>query len=67
MLHSASYNYKIDCWAAACIMAELFLLGPLFPGNSESDQLFRIIKILGTPNDWPEFHSLLTNMTKNKG
>ncbi|KRW99456.1 Protein kinase-like domain [Pseudocohnilembus persalinus] len=67
LLHSASYNYKIDCWAAACIMAELYLLGPLFPGNSESDQLFRIIKILGTPKDWPDFHNLMLNMTKNKG
>lgn len=37
-------------------MAELFLLGPLFGGSSEQDQLWRIIKLLGTPNDWPEFY-----------
>ena len=30
-------------------------LKPLFPGDSEIDQLFRIFRTLGTPNDamWP--------------
>lgn len=39
-------------------MAELFLMGPLFGGNSEKDQLNRILKYLGNPQDWPEFYAL---------
>lgn len=33
---------------------------PLFPGKSELDQLNRIFKDLGTPNEkiWPEYNSL---------
>ena len=31
------------------------MLRPLFPGDSEIDQLFRIFKLFGTPNEtsWP--------------
>ncbi len=32
-----------------CVMAELLLGQPLFPGESGVDQLVEIIKILGTP------------------
>lgn len=34
-------------WAIACIMAELADGDPLFPGDSEIDQLFVIQKMLG--------------------
>lgn len=50
LLRSTSYNSPIDIWALGCIMAELYMLRPLFPGTSELDQLFKIITILGTPN-----------------
>ena len=36
------YSYAIDCWSAGCICAELILGIPLFPGNSEYNQLFKI-------------------------
>jgi len=32
-----------------CVLAEMILLEPLFPGESAVDQLVEIIKILGTP------------------
>lgn len=37
-------------------MAELFLGRPIFPGTSESDQLTRIVTVLGAPSrsEWPE-------------
>jgi protein kinase len=37
-------------------MAELYLGRPLFPGTSETDQLTRIVTVLGTPtiSDWSE-------------
>ncbi|KAJ3022827.1 hypothetical protein HKX48_005160 [Thoreauomyces humboldtii] len=49
ILRSTSYSSPIDIWAVGCIFAELFTLRPLFPGNSEMDQLFKIVEILGTP------------------
>ena len=30
-------------------MAEMYTLRPLFPGNSEVDEIFKICTILGTP------------------
>lgn len=49
LLRSTSYNSPIDIWALGCIMAELYMLRPLFPGTSELDQLFKIVTIMGTP------------------
>lgn len=37
-------------WSIGCVIAELVLLEPLFPGESAQDQLLQIIKILGTPS-----------------
>ncbi|KAI4340804.1 hypothetical protein MLD38_025607 [Melastoma candidum] len=41
------YTTAIDMWSFGCIVAELFLGLPLFPGASEFDLLQRMIKILG--------------------
>jgi cell division cycle 2-like protein len=38
-------------WSVGCIFAELVLKAPLFPGKSEIDELNRIFKELGTPNE----------------
>ncbi|RVW67177.1 Dual specificity protein kinase YAK1-like [Vitis vinifera] len=47
--HSLSiwYTTAIDMWSFGCIVAELFLGLPLFPGASEFDLLRRMIQILG--------------------
>lgn len=45
-----NYTTKIDVWSAGCVIAELILGQPLFPGESGIDQLVEIIKILGTPS-----------------
>ncbi|CAH0713231.1 unnamed protein product, partial [Brenthis ino] len=50
------YTTSIDMWSAGCIFAELANSGrPLFPGSDVDDQLKRIFKLLGTPNEdtWP--------------
>lgn len=39
----------IDVWSAGCVLAELLLGQPIFPGDSGVDQLVEIIKVLGTP------------------
>ncbi|TKY65531.1 Shaggy-related protein kinase theta [Spatholobus suberectus] len=43
------YTTAIDIWSAGCVLAELLLGHPMFPGESGVDQLVEIIKILGTP------------------
>ncbi|EOB15492.1 Cell division control protein 2 [Nosema bombycis CQ1] len=53
------YDSSVDVWSAACIIAEIILLKPLFPGDSEIDQLFKIFKILGTPNN-KKWHNVET-------
>ncbi|KGN50407.1 dual specificity protein kinase YAK1 homolog isoform X2 [Cucumis sativus] len=47
------YTTAIDMWSFGCIVAELFLGLPLFPGASEFDLLRRMIDILGAqPPDY---------------
>lgn len=38
---------EVDMWAVGCIMGELIDGQPLFPGDSDIDQLFVIQKLLG--------------------
>ena len=56
LLGSRHYSTAIDMWSVGCIFAEMIMAGnPLFPGDSEIDQIFKIFRILGTPNEkvWP--------------
>ena len=46
---STYYDSQIDVWSMGCVISELVLGRPLFPGSTPSDQLVEIIKILGTP------------------
>mmetsp|Transcript_1619 Transcript_1619/g.6125 ORF Transcript_1619/g.6125 Transcript_1619/m.6125 type:complete len:397 (-) Transcript_1619:127-1317(-) len=46
---ATQYTTAIDMWSLGCVMAELLLGSPLFPGESGVDQLVEIIKVLGTP------------------
>ncbi|KAF1770302.1 hypothetical protein GCK72_002120 [Caenorhabditis remanei] len=42
-------------WSLGCIFAEIASTKPLFPGECEISQLFKIFEIVGTPNNknWP--------------
>ncbi|KAL6098002.1 cilk1 [Pungitius sinensis] len=64
LLRSSTYSSPIDLWAVGCIMAELYTLRPLFPGNSEVDEIFKICQVLGTvkKTDWSEGHQLASAM-----
>eukprot|EP00042_Codosiga_hollandica_P017787 m.50057 g.50057 ORF g.50057 m.50057 type:complete len:413 (+) comp48052_c0_seq1:219-1457(+) len=43
------YTTAIDVWSAGCVLAELFLATPVFPGTNSVNQLVVIVKILGNP------------------
>ncbi|KAG8071342.1 hypothetical protein GUJ93_ZPchr0006g46377 [Zizania palustris] len=60
LLGAKEYSTAIDMWSLGCIMAELLSKGPLFNGKSEIDQLDKIFKTLGTPNEdiWPGYSKL---------
>ncbi|XP_075527010.1 cyclin-dependent kinase 2-like [Dermacentor variabilis] len=55
LLGSRFYSTSVDVWSIGCIFAEMLMLKALFAGDSEIDQLFRIFRTLGTPdeNSWP--------------
>ncbi|KAF2244118.1 kinase-like protein [Trematosphaeria pertusa] len=46
------YSAAIDMWSLGCIVVELFLGLPLFPGSSEYNQVARITEMLGLPPTW---------------
>eukprot|EP00252_Welwitschia_mirabilis_P000125 TRINITY_DN1008_c0_g1_i1.p1 TRINITY_DN1008_c0_g1~~TRINITY_DN1008_c0_g1_i1.p1 ORF type:complete len:816 (-),score=171.29 TRINITY_DN1008_c0_g1_i1:812-3259(-) len=60
LLGAKQYSTAIDMWSLGCIMAELLAKEPLFNGKSEIDQLDKIFRTLGTPNEkiWPDFANL---------
>lgn len=60
LLGIENYTTKVDSWSVGCIMAEMLLEKPLFAGDCEIGQIFKIFQILGTPNDdtWPNVSML---------
>ncbi|CAH0384441.1 unnamed protein product [Bemisia tabaci] len=60
LLGTTLYACPVDIWSIGCIFAEMAMLKPLFRGDSEIDQLFRIFGILSTPNEqiWPKVSQL---------
>lgn len=47
LLGMTNYSKEVDMWAIGCILGELVDGQPLFPGESEIDQLFLLQKMLG--------------------
>jgi mitogen-activated protein kinase 15 len=47
---SPSYTKGVDVWAVGCILAEMIVGKPLFPGTSTLDQLERVLEITGCPS-----------------
>ncbi|XP_073129757.1 cyclin-dependent kinase G-2-like isoform X2 [Henckelia pumila] len=71
LLGAKQYSTAIDMWSLGCIMAELLSKEPLFNGKTEVEQLDKIFKILGTPNEtiWPGYSKLpgvKVNFVKHK-
>ncbi|CAP33355.2 Protein CBR-CDK-2 [Caenorhabditis briggsae] len=55
LLGSQRYSTSLDMWSLGCIFSEIASTKPLFPGECEISQLFKIFEIIGTPNtrNWP--------------
>ena len=51
LLSCERYDAGIDIWSVGCILAELFLRKPLFPGKDYLSQLKLIIQTLGSPSE----------------
>jgi cyclin-dependent kinase 2 len=45
------YSTAVDIWSLGCIFAEMMMLRPMFQGDSEIDQLYRIFRQFGTPDE----------------
>ena len=55
LLGEKRYTPAVDVWSVGCIVAEMTVGKPLFRGESEIDQLFKIFEVTGTPTEatWP--------------
>lgn len=51
LMEATWYGPGIDMWSVGCILAELILRQPIFPGRDVPDQLAQIYRIMGTPVD----------------
>jgi mitogen-activated protein kinase 15 len=49
LLGSNKYTKGVDMWSMGCILAELILGKPFFPGTSTLNQLDRVLEITGRP------------------
>lgn len=46
ILGATNYSTEIDIWSAGCVLAELLVGNPFFPGSSGVEQLVEIIKVM---------------------
>uniref|UniRef100_M8AMZ3 [RNA-polymerase]-subunit kinase n=1 Tax=Aegilops tauschii TaxID=37682 RepID=M8AMZ3_AEGTA len=51
MLGTTHYSVGVDLWSVGCVLAELLLGEPIFPGRTEVEQLHKVFKLCGTPAD----------------
>jgi len=49
LLGSTKYTKAVDIWAIGCILGEMIVGKPIFPGNSTMNQLERVLEATGRP------------------
>merc|ERR1711964_183918 len=54
------YSTEVDMWSCGCVFAELFIKEPLFLGRRDSEIIYKIFGVLGTPSEekWPGWTKL---------
>ncbi|XP_062835886.1 mitogen-activated protein kinase 15 isoform X3 [Anolis carolinensis] len=59
LLASHSYTKGVDMWSIGCILGEMLLGKPLFPGSSTINQIEQILRVVPAPGpeDVAAFHS----------
>ncbi|KAJ8946421.1 hypothetical protein NQ314_008903 [Rhamnusium bicolor] len=52
---SRTYTPSVDMWSVGCILGEMINRQPVFPGETDIEQLAIVLNTLGTPNEdiWP--------------
>ncbi|NXL08445.1 MK15 kinase, partial [Mesembrinibis cayennensis] len=50
LLSSRSYTKGVDMWSIGCILGELLLGKPLFPGTSTVNQIEQILRVIPAPS-----------------
>jgi len=50
LLGSTRYTKGVDMWAVGCILGEMIIGKPCFPGNSTMNQLERVLEATGRPS-----------------
>lgn len=64
LLGWAQYGAEVDMWAFACVVGEMATMYPLFPAESDNEQLEVIFATLGTP---PPSCDALTSLAAYRG
>ncbi|CAD8094866.1 unnamed protein product [Paramecium sonneborni] len=50
VIFGLKYGIEIDMWSFGCLIAEIHLGSPIFPGDNEIDQFHLIMELLGIPS-----------------
>ena len=45
------YDETVDMWSIGCVISEIFIGTPIFPGQNTKDQMDRICQVLGNPTN----------------
>ena len=64
------YDKSVDIWSFGCLMAEMFLLEPLFPGSTDFEMINLIFSFIGFSKEdeavlKPQLHINLRERPKN--
>ncbi|CAN8233072.1 unnamed protein product [Cochlearia groenlandica] len=51
LMGSTSYGVSIDLWSVGCVFAEILMGKPILKGRTEIEQLHKIYKLCGSPQD----------------
>ena len=52
LLGSPIYGKPVDVWGFGCVLVELYINKPLFPGQSTLNQLSKIVELTGLPTEF---------------
>ena len=50
LLGSSRYTFGVDMWSVGCILGEMILGKPVFPGSSTMNQLEKVMELVGKPD-----------------